>query len=95
MKEEIEAMKDTSAWIFQAWATWAISMTVTGIGIFYLPVDLWVRGFMSMGLLFTVASTFSLAKTVRDNHEAERLVNRVKNAKTEKILREYEFSEAA
>ena len=95
MKQDIEALKDTAAWIFQAWATWFISLTVTGLGLYHLPVDLWVKGFMAMGMLFTVASTFSLAKTVRDNHEAEKLVNRVKNAKAEKILREFEFVDAA
>ncbi len=93
--KEIESMKDTAAWIFQAWSTWAISMAATGVGVFYLPVDMWIKGFMAMAMLFAVASTFSLAKTVRDNHEAEKLVNRVKNAKAEKILREYEYAEAA
>jgi len=93
MKNEVQ--KDTTAWIFQVWIAFILSMSVTSIGIFYLPVDLWVKSFMAMGLLFTVTSSFTLAKTVRDNHEAERLINRVKDAKAEKLLREYEFSEAA
>lgn len=93
MKDEIQ--KDTAAWIFQVWAAFILSMAVTTIGIFYLPVELWVKAFMGMGLLFTVSSAFTLAKTVRDNHEATRLINRVKDAKAEKLLRQYEFSEAA
>ena len=40
--------------------------------------------------LFLVGSSFTLAKTLRDNHEALRLVNRVKSAKTERLIREYE-----
>ena len=51
---------DTTAWIFQTWASFLLSMGTTGVGIFYLPVDAWVRGFMSMGLLFTVASSFTM-----------------------------------
>lgn len=93
MKDEIQ--KDTGAWIFQVWCAFILSMSVTSIGIFYLPVELWVKAFMGMGLLFTVSSAFTLAKTVRDNHEATRLINRVKDAKAEKLLRQYEFSEAA
>ncbi len=93
MKNEVH--RDTPAWIFQTWASFILSMGATGTGIYYLPVDLWVRGFMAMGILFTVASAFTLAKTVRDNHESEKLMNRVKDAKAEKLLREYEFSEAA
>ena len=93
MKNEVH--RDTPAWIFQVWASFLISVVASGIGIFYLPVDLWIRGFMSIGLLFTITSSFTLAKTVRDNHEAEKLINRVKDAKAEKLLREYEFAEAA
>ena len=86
---------DTAAWIFQTWAAFALSLGSTSIGIYYLPVDPWVRGFMSIGLLFTVASSFTLAKTVRDNHEADKLINRVHDAKAEKLLRDYEFTDAA
>lgn len=93
MKEE--QIKDTAAWIFQTWTAFLLSASASGIGIFYLPVDPWVRGFMGIAMLFTVASSFTLAKTIRDNHEATKLINRVKDAKTERILREYEFSEAA
>lgn len=45
---------------------------------------------MGMGLLFTIDSAITLTKTIRDNTEA-RIVNRVAEAKTEKILNEYEL----
>jgi len=45
-----------------------------------------------MGYLFTVTTCFTLAKTIRDKHESQRLINRVKEAKTEKILADYEKS---
>lgn len=90
-----QPQKDTSAWIAQVWISFAISFGVTMAGVAYLPVDMWTRGFMAMGVLFTVASSFSLAKTVRDNHEAGRLINRISEAKAEKILKEFELHEAA
>jgi hypothetical protein len=93
MKEEIQ--KDTTAWIFQTWASFVLAFGTMLVGIYYLPVDPWIRGFMVMGTIFTVASSFTLAKTIRDNHEASKLINRVRDAKAEKILREYEFSDAA
>jgi hypothetical protein len=83
--------KDTSAWIFQVWASFLLATLSTGLGILYLPVDGWMKGFLGMGLLFTVGSCFSLAKTIRDNHESSKLLNRITDAKTEKILREYEM----
>jgi hypothetical protein len=86
-----EVQKDTAAWIFQVWASFALATVVTGIGIGYLPLDAWVRAFLGMGLIFSVGSSFSLAKTLRDNHEAKRLLNRISEAKAEKIIREYEL----
>ena len=85
--------RDTPAWIFQVWASFAIAVGATSIGIAYLPLDVWLRAFLGMGLIFSVGSSFSLAKTLRDNHEARRLLNRLTDAKTEKILREFEINE--
>jgi hypothetical protein len=42
-----------------------------------------------MGSMFVVGSTITLAKTLRDDHEARRLVNRISEAKTERLLKEY------
>lgn len=82
--------QDTTAWSAQVWISFFVSFGMTGIGIAILPVDLWVRGYMAMGLLFTIGSCFQLAKHVRDAHEQRRLHNRVHKAKTEKILHEFE-----
>ena len=82
---------DSPAWVFQVWASFLISVSFTLTGIYFAPVDLWVKGFFVMGLIFTVGSTFSLAKTMRDRFEASKIINRVASAKTEKILHEYEL----
>ena len=60
-------------------------------GIYFLPVDPWIRGYMGMGLFFAVGSSFTLAKTMRDQHESRRLINRLSDAKTEKLLHEFEI----
>ncbi len=61
--------KDTPAWIMQVWAAFMISTIGTGVGIFYLEGSTWQKSFVGMGYLFSVSSTFTLAKTIRDNHE--------------------------
>lgn len=63
----LNVTKDTSAWILQTWLFFAMALFVACIGLYHLPVDLWVRGYLTMGLFFTLGSTFSLAKLVRDN----------------------------
>ncbi len=66
----------TAAWRFQVWASFVIATTITGLGILYLPLGLWTKGFLGMGLLFTIGSCFSLAKTLRDDHESRQRVDR-------------------
>jgi hypothetical protein len=43
-----------------------------------------------MGLLFTVGSTFSLSKTVRDQHEMEQLGTRIDEARVARLLSEHD-----
>ena len=64
--------RPTPAWVFQSWAAFVLSFATTGLGIWWVPVDLWIRGFLWMGLTFTVSSSLALAKTVRDLHEVEK-----------------------
>lgn len=83
-------LTNTPAWTAFAWISFALSVLLMAIGVYLLPVDMWIKGYFFMGLFFTIASCFILAKTVRDNHEAERFINRVNTARTEKLLSEYE-----
>ncbi len=80
----------SSAWIAQTWISFAAAVGVTSMGIWFLPVDPWVKAFMAMGLLFSVGSTFSLAKTVRDQHESESLRKRIDEARVNRIIAEHD-----
>lgn len=96
MPEQLPSIdRHTAAWTLQVWLSFLISLTMLTGGIAISPTDLWVKGYLAMGTLFVVGSTFSLAKTVRDNHEAEMLRNRVTRAKTDKLLKEFELTDAA
>ena len=79
----------SSAWIIQTWLSFVISVFATSIGIIYLPVDGWTKGFMGMGLGFSVGSTISLTKTQRDIHEGKKLTSKIEEARVEKILAEH------
>lgn len=87
-KKEIN-QDHSSAWVIQTWASFIISISATSIGIIYLPVNPWVKGFMGMGLAFSVGSTVSLAKTQRDLHESKKFISKIEEAKLEKILAEH------
>lgn len=85
-----EAMqRHSGGWMFYVKAAFATSLGLTMLGIFWLPTDIWIKGYLMMGMMFTVGSSITLSKTVRDDHEAKRLMNRISEAKTERLLKEY------
>ncbi len=90
MQQLPATQKDSPGWHIFVWCSFILSVGMTAIGIYHMPTDLWIKAFMIMGLLFSVGSSFTLAKTIRDNFEAQRMINRAVDAKTDKILQEYE-----
>ncbi|MGV3620111.1 MAG: YiaA/YiaB family inner membrane protein [Archangium sp.] len=80
----------STGWVVQTWLSFALAVGVTSIGIWHLPVDIWVKAFMAMGLIFSVGSTFSLAKTIRDQHESESLRKRIDEARVNRIIAEHD-----
>ncbi len=76
------------AWVIQTWLSFVLAVGVTAMGVYHLPVDGWIKSFLSMGLLFTIGSTFSLAKTLRDVHEQQRITARIDEARMTKLLAE-------
>lgn len=72
MKDSHHQQIHSPAWIFISWASLIIAVSATITGIIFMPVDIWVRAFMGMGLLFSVVSAFIVAKTTRDVFEAQK-----------------------
>ena len=81
--------KNTTAWRFQVWLAFVVSLSATGLACLFIDVDFWQRAFLLLGLLFTVSSTLALSKTVRDDHEATKTLNRAEAARTEKLIHEF------
>ncbi len=80
---------DTPAWRFQTWAAFVLSLGATSVGIWCLPVDLWTKAFVGLGLWFTVSSCFALAKSERDRHEGGKLSAQVAEHQVERVLRDF------
>ena len=82
--------RNTTAFFAQAGISFGVAALAVGIGITYLPVDRWTRGFLAIGCLFLVSSAFTLAKCVRDHQESTQVLSRVDQARLEKILADYD-----
>ncbi|WP_380278080.1 YiaA/YiaB family inner membrane protein [Kitasatospora purpeofusca] len=82
--------RTTAAYHIQAVLSFALSAIALGAGIAFLPVEPWTRAFLALGLLYTITSTFTLAKVVRDRQETSELVTRVDQARLDKLLAEHD-----
>jgi hypothetical protein len=84
MNENLQ--QHTPAWVTFTYVSFFGALAMVGAGIFFLPLDWWAKGYLGMGVAMLVQSCITMTKTIRDVHEASRLVNRLDEARTERIL---------
>jgi hypothetical protein len=78
----------SGGWVSFTYASFAASAFMVAAGVFFLPLDLWIKGYLTMGIVMLVQSCVTLTKTIRDMHESGKLVNRIEDAKAERLLME-------
>ena len=83
------SQQNSSSWNFFVRASFGLAVGAMALGIFFMPATLWIKGYLAMGSIYLMASSFIVAKTVRDEFEAQKLVNQLSDAKTEKMLKDY------
>jgi hypothetical protein len=86
---EIDIQSHSAAWLFYVKAAFVVSLIAMGAGILFMPGDFMLKGYLALGSLFMVSSTFTIAKTLRDEHESQRLIQKVCDAKTSRIINEF------
>lgn len=79
-------IKHSSAWINFTIVSFAVSVGMMALGIYFLPLDLATKGFMIMATMMIIQSSITVTKTMRDNQEATKIVTKVEDAKTERLL---------
>ena len=80
--------QNTKSFDMMAWISFAVSFVGMIVGLYYLKADPAITGFLVMAYLFSLTSCLTLAKVVRDKHEADKFLNKLENAKTEKFFAE-------
>ena len=78
------------AWVAFTYASFAASVIMVALAIVFLPLDIWIKGYFAIGMAMLVQSSITVTKTLRDQHEGAKLVNRIEDAKTERLLMEIE-----
>lgn len=62
---------DTPMWSLVVWSGFALAMALTGWGLYRMDINPTYKAFLFVSWLFLISSVFTLAKTMRDAHEAD------------------------
>ena len=82
VRDNRDGQVDTSSWKMTVWVAFAAAFSLTAWGLWRMNIGEWQKGFMLVSWLFLVSSTFTVAKTIRDKHEAE-LMDRASGSASE------------
>ncbi|MBC8058215.1 MAG: hypothetical protein H7Y61_16700 [Rhizobiales bacterium] len=61
---------DTPMWGLVVWGGFALAMLLTAWGLWRMEVNPTYKAFLGVSWLFLISTVFTLAKTLRDAHEA-------------------------
>lgn len=74
---------DTPLFKWVVWGGFGLAMGLTGWGLWQMPINETYKAFLGVSWLYLITSTFTLAKTLRDKHEADRAARRAHTAPAE------------
>ena len=67
-------------------ASFAVAAAMMAGGIYFMEASFAAKGFYAMAAIMLVHTSITITKTLRDAEEASRFINRLEDAKTEKLL---------
>jgi hypothetical protein len=79
-------VKPSDAWTLYTAVSFVISAVMMAGGIYFLEASFAAKGFYAMSAIMLVHTTVSITKTLRDVEESKRMINKIEDAKTEKLL---------
>ncbi|MEM8749892.1 MAG: YiaA/YiaB family inner membrane protein [Pseudomonadota bacterium] len=76
----------TNAWSMFTFVSFAIAASMMAGGIYFLEASFAAKGFYAMSAIMLVHTAVTATKTLRDMEESKRLLNKLEDAKTERLL---------
>lgn len=72
VRDRQDAAADTPMWGTVVWAGFGVAMGLTAWGLWRMDISPTWKAYLVVSWLYLVSSAFTLAKTLRDDHEARR-----------------------
>jgi len=70
VRDNEQRKTDTPMWGLVVWGGFALAMALTAWGLWRMDVNPTYKAFLGVSWLFLISTVFTLAKTLRDAHEA-------------------------
>ncbi|MDP2252417.1 MAG: YiaA/YiaB family inner membrane protein [Hydrogenophaga sp.] len=67
----LSGVPETPMWRLVVWGGFAVAMGLTGWGLLRMEINDTYRAYLGVSWLYLVTSAFTLAKSLRDRHEAD------------------------
>ena len=80
--------KHTNSWMVFTQASFALAAAMMAGGVYFLEASFSAKGFYAMAAIMLVHTSITLTKTMRDNEEASKMISKIEDARTEKLLME-------
>lgn len=88
MATESNLVKHSSAWQMFTIVSFGVSAAMMAGGVYFMEASFAAKGFYAMAALMLVHTTVSVTKTMRDQEESGKMINKIEDARTEKLLME-------
>lgn len=86
--------KHSDAWTMFTFISFALAAAMMAGGIYFLEASFAAKGFYAMSAIMLVHTSISITKTLRDVEESKRMINKIEDAKTERLLMDMQRGEA-
>lgn len=84
-----DIQSNSASWLMYVKTSFAISLVAMATSIVFMPGSFETKAYLAICALFMLSSTITISKTMRDEHESKRLMNKISDAKTQQIIKEY------
>jgi len=71
VRDQEQRGKDTPMWALVVWSGFGLAVGLTGWGLYRMEINPTYKAYLLVSWLFLISSAFTLAKMLRDDHEAD------------------------
>lgn len=87
--QAIDNPSNSKGWMLFVKLSFVLSLVAMAAVIVLMDAELMLKGYLALNAVFIVSSTIMMSKTLRDDFESQKILNKISEAKTNKIIQEY------